>query len=56
MQVTWLELDDVDLAAVTDAVEVLLTQDRALAQIGAKVVDEHASFYVAGRSLLAIEA
>jgi len=56
MQVTWLELDDVDLAAVTDAVEVLLTQDRALAQIGAKVVDEHASFYVAGRGGTSVEA
>jgi len=46
VQVARLELDDVDLAALPQAFDVLLAQDRALAQVGAEVVDEHASFYV----------
>ena len=49
VQVAGLELHNVDLSAAPHTFEVLIAQDGALAQVGAQVVDEHASFYV-GRS------
>ncbi|TMF10518.1 MAG: hypothetical protein E6I29_09405 [Chloroflexi bacterium] len=56
VQVAGLELDDVDLAALPQACEVLFAQDCPLAQVRAEVVDEHASFYVSGGGGTSVKA
>jgi hypothetical protein len=48
VEVAALELNEVDLAVLTDSLEVLLAQHSPFPQIGPQVMDEHASFNVAG--------
>jgi len=48
VQVSVLELDDVDLPKLPNSVQVITRERRALAQVRAEVVHEHASFYVTG--------
>jgi hypothetical protein len=41
VHVTRLELDQVHLGLLADALEVPAAQDRSLAKVGAEVVDQH---------------
>jgi hypothetical protein len=55
VQVARLELNEVDLAVLTDALEVLLAQHSPLAEVGPEVMNEHASFNVAGSGYRPVE-
>src|SRR5207245_6269717 len=55
MEVAWLELDEVNLAAATDAFQVRLRQPRPLPEVRSGVVAEYASFYVCGRGRSSLE-
>jgi len=46
VQVAGFQLDDMDLAGLPNAVEVLPREHRAFAQVRPEVVDQYASFYV----------
>jgi hypothetical protein len=46
MNVVGLELHDVDVARLPDALEVLCAEHRALTQVRTKVVNEHATNHV----------
>src|SRR5262245_12948285 len=56
VEVAGLQLDDMDLARLPDALEVALLEHGPLAQVGAQVVDEYASFYVCGVGGRPVEA
>ena len=56
MQIAGLQLYDMDLGELAGALEMVPVQDRALAQVGPEVVDEYASFNVAGRDRPAVKA
>jgi cysteinyl-tRNA synthetase len=46
VEVAFFQLDDMNLASVTNEVEVLGREHGAFAQVGTEVVDQYASFYV----------
>jgi cysteinyl-tRNA synthetase len=48
MQVVGFQLDDVNLSRLPHAIEVLLREHSALAEVVPQVVHEHASFYIGG--------
>ena len=56
VNVAGLHLDQVDLAGRPHPVQMLRTEDRSFPEVGSEVMDEYASFNVAGRRRLAVQA
>ncbi|HEX9098227.1 MAG TPA: hypothetical protein VF956_01925, partial [Candidatus Dormibacteraeota bacterium] len=55
MQVARLELDDMDFTELPNPIQMTGREHRALAQVGTQVVDEYASFNVAGSRQPAVQ-